>query len=80
MSSTFTWLFIVVVLVRYILWLFPGEYKEQIPAPVSMFHTDTHTGDGAMGQNKLVVSSAGWTLGGNLCGKGLLFTKHSELG
>ena len=35
--------------------------------------------DGAMGQNKLVVSSAGWTLGGNLCGKGLLFTKHSEL-
>ena len=36
--------------------------------------------DGAMGQNKLVVSSAGWTLGGNLCGKGLLFTKHSELG
>ena len=32
-----------------------------------------------MGQNKLVVSRAGWTLGGNLCGKGLLFTKHPEL-
>ena len=41
---------------------------------------DKHLYDGAMGQNKLVVSRAEWALGGNLCGKGLLFTKHSELG
>ena len=35
--------------------------------------------DGAMGQNKLVVSSAEWALGGNVCIKGLLFTKDPEL-
>ena len=35
--------------------------------------------DGAMGQNKLVVSSAEWAPGGNVCIKGLLFTKHPEL-
>ena len=32
----------------------------------------TCVNDGAMGQNKLVVSSAEWALGGNLGGKGLL--------
>ena len=32
-----------------------------------------------MGQNKLVVSSAEWALGGNLCNMGLLLTKHPEL-
>ena len=34
---------------------------------------------GPVGLNKLVVSSAEWALGGNVCIKGLLFTKDSEL-
>ena len=34
---------------------------------------------GPVGLNKLVVSCAEWALGGNVCIKGLLSTKGSEL-